>query len=277
MHGRKEQFFAYALTRRTERKNDPGVGVLWDDPDTMEECNWLLARPNVFPVVASLPNPLDLTSTTNSVTLTPSHLETATIRVLHIPELLDCILLALIEPVSKKTLFFERFSDTFVPASVDCATRAVFALFCTSKRFYDHIIICRQDIFLSLAWQHAWMLPCTALDDMEWNKSNPTITLSELTGKSSAKHPSHISVPQSGRDWRTYLLTFLRKNAANAHPHIKNRWRMYRMALQCAKGKKRAALEDVEPCIWNCGDAGHTPVLCGSRRLWELPPAVVDT
>jgi len=137
-----------------------------------------------------------------------------------IPEILGLILLQLIYPGPQDVLVAELMADVtiFIPPSLALATRTLFAVLRLNRSVYSAVMN-QLDLFLRLAWQHGWMLPVSLLDWQGW-PNGPLVIDDRLCC-------------QPDRDWRGYLLKFLRK----ADPHVRNRWRFHRMYVtQFARG-----------------------------------------
>lgn len=252
MEGRNGWVFGYGIQRQTERKNEPGVADKWHDPETMEKCNWLLARPTIFPKVKSLPSP---STTTFAFAFTPSPTpsldhSTVALKVIYTPELLDLILPFLFPLLERSCLATEMQNPERTSSTLTHMTRMLFSLLEVNKYFCSHILESRQDLFLLLAWQHAWMLPCTPMDLQSWNSTNDPI------GSPLRRQPN--------KDWRSYLLAFLCRST----PHIRNRHRMHRMAQLYAGG---VAIPG-ENWRWSCGELGVVPLLAEENTAgqeWE--------
>ena len=223
MEGRDSQHFAYAL--QMHKDNSVSCDWWWD-------TNWLLARPTVFPRLDPLPELLPI------IPKAPVDWSSAICRVLRIPELLDDILDYIVALPEQDVLA----AEIMVSArdghsdSLDQLVKTIFNLLQVEKYLYAYILEQRQDLFLRLARHHAWMLPITTFDLQSWKRVN---------------EPIQFMRRQLTRDWRRYLLTFLRRDDL----HVKNRFRMYRMALQCTRGK--AATSENEK--WSVGELGYVP------------------
>jgi hypothetical protein len=245
MKGRNEQFFGYAVDMRTPSKDQPGGADHWHDVESMEDTKWLLARPTAFPVVLPLVRPRIVSTQDNN---------TACSRALMIPEILGLILLQLIYPEPQDVLVAETLAgDSTIPSSLALATRTLFSFLSLNRYFYATIMD-QQDLFLRLAWQHGWMLPVSPLDWKTW-PNGPLIS------------DDNRICCQPDRDWRGYLLTFLRKE----DPHVRNRWRFHRMHVQFARGKKRRQQEGVLPWKWCSGELAVLNSLTPPQPwFWEI-------
>lgn len=173
-------------------------------------------------------------------------------RVLHITELLDYILDYVVAPPEQTVLAAELRGSARDghSESLDGLVKTIFNLLLVDKYFNAYLVEERQDLFLQLASHHAWMLPISSFDVQSWKLNNESIQFGRR---------------QLTRDWRRYLLTYLRRD----NPHVKNRFRMYRMALQCARGKAAQS----ENRKWSVGELGYVPGLTedttGCAWEWE--------
>jgi hypothetical protein len=240
MHGRSAQCFAYTLERPTKRKRETGITDRWDDPDTMDcSSSWLL--PNVFPAISSFSISLNSMSITNSAALASNNPGTGTMRVLHIPDLLGCILSAIIEPVPKQTHFSDDSQTlSFLFRSI---VQRVLANTSTITSSY-HV-----KIFSYLL--HGSKRGCSHAPHLTISNGQNRILPSRSPSLSTYSSP--IFAPQPRRDWRACLLVFL-CNATNADPHIKNRWRMSRMMVreEAARSYRRALEIALQICRPHC-------------------------
>ena len=260
MAGRNSQFFGYAIERRTPQKDHPERLEIWYDYSTMEDLRWLLARPTVFPVAAPLSISLPPTFFSSLKTKSPI------MEVFAIPELLDLILDHIINHLSQPNLESELDSSsstnsnsTLIPHSVTNATQTMFSLLQVNRAFYTAIVQDRQHLFIRLAWEHGWMLPATPMDWAQW----PNGTFHNGTVF------QNLPPPAEALDWRGYLLTFLRKE----NVHVRNRWRMHRMGMQFARGKKKVSGEGEVTWKWKVGQMGvRTELTIVKAWEWELTP-----
>jgi len=205
----------------------------------MEDTKWLLARPTVFPAVMSLAIP----SSTS-----PQDASSISLQALMTPEILGLTLLQLIYPEPQDVLVAEVMADIFIPPSFALATRTLFSVLRLNRSFYSAVMN-QQDLFLRLAWQHGWMLPISLLDWQGW-PNGPLVT------------DNNRLCCQPDRDWRGYLLKFLRK----ADPHARNRWRFHR---QFSRGWIQAPGQ--APWRWSCGEPYVLNSLTPSKPWsWEL-------
>ena len=253
MEGRDHQHFAYALqTRKPHKDNSVGCDRWWD-LDSMKDINWLLARPTVFPKLDPLPELLPI------IPKAPVDWSSAICRVLRIPELFDVILDYIVTLPEQDVLAAEFMGSPRDGRSdsLDKLVKTMFSLLQVEKHLYAYILEQRQDLFLQLARHHAWMLPITALDLESWQSNN---------------EPIQVMRRQLTRDWRRYLLTFLRRDDL----HVKNRFRMYRMALQCMRGKAVRSGGGK----WSVGELGYVPGVAedaiGSVWEWEYQSLSLD-
>ncbi|GJJ16084.1 hypothetical protein Clacol_010363 [Clathrus columnatus] len=219
----------------TLKKGGEKTYDLWDDPDSMKELQWLLARPTVFPVVSPL-------SPTIALGSSPS--QAPCMKVFNVLELFDIIIDYIVGPdipqlaekletfdcivgqdVSQTQLASElqaNDSDAFTPSCIIQTTKTIFALLQVNKSLYTTFLRHRQNIFLRIAWMHGWMLPFTPRDWKNWPNG--------------IFHNGSVLKVGHNQDWRTYLLTFLRKEDV----HVRNRWRFHKMAVQFGRGQSMA-------------------------------------
>ena len=244
MKGRNEQFFGYAVNMRTPSRDHPGGADHWHDVESMEDTKWLLARPTAFPLVLPFVRPRMVSTQDDS---------TACLRALMIPEILGLILLQLIYPEPQDALVTEILAgDSTIPSSLALATQTLFSFLSLNRYFYATVMN-HQDLFLRIAWQHGWMLPVSPFDWKAWPNG-------------SLISDDNRICRQPDRDWRGYLLTFLRKE----DPHIRNRWRFHRMHVQFARGKKRREQEGV-PWKWCSGELAVLNSLTPPEPwFWEI-------
>lgn len=227
MYGRNEQAFGYAVSKQTPHADNPDMVDRWYDPDSMEDTNWLLARPTEF-------IKLDDTSSESSIHDKSIDQLDAIQHVFRTPELFDTILDYIVAPIDHDVFATELKASTSCTTSLDEHAIILFRLTEVDKYFNAYILEERQDLFLSLAHQYGWMLPISAIDARSW--------------KHGTIHPDHR---QPTRDWRRYLLAYLRKD----DPHVKNRFRMYKMAMQFARGKAIPSKD----WRWSVGELGYVP------------------
>jgi hypothetical protein len=229
MDGRNNQTFDYAVVTQTSSEDNPGCVVRSYDMESMDDTKWLLARPTVFPVVLPLVTPGIISSRDNS---------SVCLQALLIPDILGLILLQVVYPELQDVLEAELKAKGGIvtPPSLNLATRTLFSVM-RLNRYFHTAVMNQQELFLRLAWQHGWMLPVSPLDWAAW----PNGALVGDDGR---------LCYQSDKDWRGYLLTFLRKYDC----HIKNRWRFHRMHLQFGKGKMQLPAEGVSPWRWSFGE-----------------------
>lgn len=253
MEGRNGQSFGYAVERRTPKPDNNLVVDIWEDYDTMKELSWLLARPTIFPVVASLPMTIKPTASQS-----PPESKTAVSNVLEVAELFDLILDYIIGHLPQSELSAEvdvAEYDTIVAPSTTLATKSIFSLLQVNRTIYAALVQDRQHLFVRLAWEHGWMLPATPMDWQNWPNGS--------------FHNGESFHSQPGKDWRGYLLKFLRKEDV----HVQNRWRMHRMGNQFAKGKGRKNEEGQIIWKWRVGSRGiRTSLKPPEAWDWELTP-----
>jgi hypothetical protein len=245
MKGRNGQFFGYAVEMRTPSRDNPGGADRWHDVESMGDTKWLLARPTAFPVVLPLAALRMGTAAQDN--------NTACLRALMLPEVLGLILLQLIYPEPQVVLMAELQAEgSTIPPSLMLATQTLFSVLSLNRYFYAAVMN-QQDLFLRLAWQHGWMLPVSPLDWNAW-PNGPLI------------NEDNRICCQPDRDWRGYLLTFLRKE----DPHVRNRWRFHRMHVQFAKGKMQRQQEGLLSWKWSSGElAVLNPLTPPQPWSWE--------
>ncbi|KAJ6550867.1 hypothetical protein DFH09DRAFT_607181 [Mycena vulgaris] len=245
MDGRHGQEFGYAVARETPQEDEPDSVDRWADPDSMEDTAWILSRPDSLPtpaVIEALP------PTTAPESSSPA----GCMKVFGVPELLNLVLSAIIEitPHDAAKELKESAVD-FDPPSLISATQTLLALCQVNHFFHDAIIRHRQGLFLLLAAQYGWMLPSTPAEWRAWRaRGGPELDL-------------RLEQPL---DWRAYLLTFLRKEERA----VRNRWRMHRMSVQCARGRARPATEGSAAWRWSVGELGlRSGVVPPEGWAWE--------
>ncbi|KAF7305274.1 hypothetical protein HMN09_00778400 [Mycena chlorophos] len=143
MKDRNQQFFGYAIQRQAAGKDADGttIGIYWEDPDTMEDCVWLLTRPHCLPM-PSLPPPTDPPPSSAD--------EPPCMKVFGISELLQIVLFALLDTGNVED------------------DRALLALCAVNRFFHYELTQTHQIVFLRLVAEYGWMLPCTPTDWVEW-------------------------------------------------------------------------------------------------------------
>jgi hypothetical protein len=230
MGDRTEQLFNYALPSEEDSSKH--------DPRTMNDLQWILARPTVFPHVAK-------SETCACTTRAHSTKESLIWGVLGIPELLDRILQHLTnvseEGLARDVMVMKSFEEDSL--SVRQATTTLLSLLAVNK-WFSHALQCqRQGLFLRIARLYGWMLPASAQDWVSW----------------AGEKPIDRSLNTS-LDWRAYLITHLRCES----PHIKSRLRIFRMITQCIRGSEN------EEDTWHVGSRGYRPGLEAPEPwLWE--------
>ncbi|KAJ7041019.1 hypothetical protein C8F04DRAFT_1219614 [Mycena alexandri] len=244
MDGRNGQDFGYAITRWTRpREDDPDCVDQWADPDSMEDTAWILTHPTALP----MPPPIAA-----AAPWTASESSPECITIFAIPELLNVVLSFIVEVDPHDAAKELRECVTaFDPPSLISATKTLFALCQVNHFFYDALLVHRQGLFLLLASQYGWMLPSTPGDWKEWReRSGPDLDL-------------RLEQPF---DWRTYLLTFLRKE----YPVVRNRWRLHRMSVQFARGLHSPATGTEAAWRWSVGSLGlRSSVVSPDLWGWE--------
>ncbi|KAJ7668983.1 hypothetical protein B0H17DRAFT_1142259 [Mycena rosella] len=243
MDGRNGQEFGYAVSRQTPRDGEPDCVDRWDDPDSMDDTAWILGRPTCLPTPAAI-----AAAPAKSESSSPAHC----MQVFGIPELLDLVLSAIIElPPDAAAAELKESAAHFDPPSLVAATRTLLALCQVNRFFHAALTAHRQGLFLLLAAQYGWMLPSTPADWTAWRaRAGPALD-------------ARLEQPL---DWHAYLLTFLRKEDGA----VRNRWRMHRMAVQCARGRARLATETSAGWRWSVGELGlRSGFVPPERWAWE--------
>jgi hypothetical protein len=219
-------------------------GVYCYDPASMDELQWLLARPDVFPELR--------TSTPCTCTMRNVTDESAPcMRVFTMPELLDAILGFLVD-ISDEALadaVMELESDEHDPAPVLQSTTTLLAL-SEASQFFFHAVVCeRQGVFLRLARLYGWMLPATPADWASWTNEQP---LDLCLG--------------TRFDWRQYVLQHLR----GEDPHASSRRRIFSMVTQCVKGVDNSQQSERGWAL-QVGEPGYRPGLVTPKAWsWEI-------
>jgi hypothetical protein len=109
-----------------------------------------------------------------------------------------------------------------------------------NKRLHNMIVRGRQVLFLRIVWQLGWMLPACPVDWKSWNATNDPLTSAIGVPKDFVPNAAHENLTPGtlartcvkDRDWRAYMLIFLRLD----NPNIRNRYRLHRMLMQHARG-----------------------------------------
>ncbi|KAH8807561.1 hypothetical protein F5884DRAFT_343407 [Xylogone sp. PMI_703] len=258
MEGRSEQSFSYALERQQPPVDRPDLEQRrWCDPETMEECNWLLARPTVLPT---------------SQTLIPTTVMAPASKgrkIFEIGELFDNILTHIVDVpadvievelrTNQKYLEGGKKECIFEAPSAVVAAQTLLSLAQVDRWFHHEIIHKRQDYFIRVIRNFGWMLPLTPED---WSDSKWPSDLFEDTPPSS----------RLGIDWRGYMLTCLKKST----PNIRNRWRFHKMAMQFARGK-HYMIKDRPQWRWKAGSLySEQDLKKPIPESWELPSTADD-
>ncbi|KAM0549502.1 hypothetical protein ACHAPJ_009318 [Fusarium lateritium] len=211
--------------------------------ETVKEIEWLLARPTYLPA----PQKLQLVTTQGPSLRAGS-------KVFDIPELLDNILDHIVDvPVNVTESELKASHRTFEAPSAVTAAKTLLSLAQVNRSFYQAVSN-RQGLFFTAIQNFGWMLPFSPADwsDSEW----PDTVLEERA----------IS-RGSGIDWRGYMLKCVNKPT----PHIRNRWRLHKMAVQFARGANGHRFEETPSCIWNAGSLAFKPDLQKSEAQgWEV-------
>lgn len=257
------QNWEYAIMRM-----DLASGRRWWDPDTMEDVNWLLARPHVFPSLPALDqsaSSLHFSESGSASEVIAEASQSSAAKVMSISELLNVILDFIIEPSEHSMHVSELKSAerTIVTPSMLLSLLTIMALLGVNRRIHLTIMRDRQDIYFDFTWRFGRMLPSTPIDWVAWDEVNPSLP-----------KPLSPFTPET-KDWRAYLLMFLRKGT----PHIRNRWRLYCMSNQFARGRARVAYNEMNRANhgvdwrWNVGQLGvMTSLSPPDARAWEVTP-----
>nr|GAT48196.1 predicted protein [Mycena chlorophos] len=143
MEDRNQQSFGYAAQRTTYKQITEGTRLVtyWNDPETMEDCVWLLTRPHCLSM-PSLPPPSNPP---------PSNADDPPcMKVFGISELLQTVLFALLDPRNVEDV------------------HALLALCAVNQFFHHELMHMHQIVFLEIVADYGWMLPCTPADWAEW-------------------------------------------------------------------------------------------------------------
>ena len=266
MEARTQQDFRYCLEVERDDDDDDDDKEDWLDPNSYEELNWLFAAPSTFPRVPDLPPPLPESHLTSSPT--PNQL-----RVLFTPELLYSILDFAVPYVNQETIASQLSSqpDIYDSPTVVASLETLLNVSLVNKRVYNAIIQGRQDLFFRLVWQFGYMLPACPMDWKSWNAVNgplPPLTGIPANAIPGTHNPSRVTGLSNAKDWRAYLIIYLRQDEA----HARNRYRFHRMHMQFARGKKDHLEDGTERTWYICGKAGLATALeCPEPYEWEKP------
>ncbi|PTB62717.1 hypothetical protein BBK36DRAFT_1128677, partial [Trichoderma citrinoviride] len=259
MQQRSGQSFDYAVTLDDPPSDRPDLGPRkWSDPDTMEDAKWLLSRPT------RLPTPKRLQPST----ITPSSKKLR--KVFDTPELFDIILSHIVDipqDIIKNGLQKSNelqggngrcsCQGVLEAPSATVASKTLLSLAQVDRWFYSEMIHKRQDCFLRALRNFGWMLPFTPAD---WSDNSRA---SEVHADTSPSQLADI-------DWRQYMLTCVKKDL----PHVQNRWRFHRMAVQFERGTTRYRTKERPDWSWNAGNLGLIPSLDRpDPHEWELDMA----
>ncbi|KAF4956393.1 hypothetical protein FSARC_11595 [Fusarium sarcochroum] len=214
------------------------------NPESMKEVEWLLARPTYLPA----PQQLQLVTTK-----APSSRESR--KVFELPELLDNILTYIVDmPVHVIESELKEDSQIFEAQSAVTTAKTLLSLAQVDRWFYQAIVGNRQDLFFRAIQNFGWMLPFCPADwsDSEW----PDTILEDRT-----------VLRGSNIDWRGYMLKCVNKMT----PHIRNRWRLHKMAVQFARGTNAHKSEENPNWFWNAGRLAFKPDLQKpDAQGWEV-------
>jgi hypothetical protein len=235
-------------------KNRAGQGfeydflVMEDDEDSnlerLKELQWLLARPTYLPAPQKL-----------QLSLGEGRSLQARSKVFEIPEILDNIIDHIVDvPIDVIESELKESHGTFEAQSAITAAKTLLSLAQVDRSFYQAVVGNRQDVFLTAIRNFGWILPFTPAD---WSDSGwPESVLNNAA-----------LVRESDIDWRAYLLKCMRKET----PNICNRWRLYKMAVQFARGRNGHRFEKNSTCIWNSGSLGFKSDLQKpNTKGWEV-------
>ncbi|KAJ7652597.1 hypothetical protein B0H17DRAFT_1147339 [Mycena rosella] len=243
MDGRNGQEFGYAVSQQTAREGEPDCVDRWDDPESMEATAWILSRPNCLPIPAvTAPH-------VNSESSSPAEC----MKIFGVPELLNLVLSTIVEVTPRDAAReLKESAAVFDPPSLLSATRTLLSLSQVDHFFHAAITRHRQGLFLRLALQYGWMLPCAPAEWTSWrDRAGPELDSLRL---------------EQPLDWRAYLLGFLRKEDRV----VRSRWRMHRMAVQCARGRARPATDTSAAWRWSVGELGsRSGVAPPEAWAWE--------
>jgi hypothetical protein len=221
MDQRYGQFFEYAISTL-----DTSTGQFWDDPESMSDMQWALARPTVFPLLRP-------TSSFGVMKRTPPA-SSSLARLITIPELLNAIIERVVEitdqELADRVLNHPSIHDATCLKLVTCT---LLALSQVSSFFAMAILQECQGLFLRLARLYGWMLPVTPAEWASWPNARPL--------------DLRLSTPF---DWRAYVVTHLREE----DPHARSRRRIYGMVTQFVKGTV-----DNDGRTWNVGKPNYRP------------------
>ncbi|KAJ4256883.1 hypothetical protein NW762_008979 [Fusarium torreyae] len=213
------------------------------NPETIKEIEWLLARPTYLPA----PQKRKLITMQG-----PS--SRAGGKVLVIPELLDNILEHIVDvPANVIESELKESHQTFEAPSAVTAAKTLLSMAQVNRSFYQAVSN-RQDLFFTAIQNFGWMLPFSSADwaDSEW----PDTVLEDRA----ISRGSNI-------DWRGYMLRCVNKPT----PHLRNRWRLHKMAVQFARGGNGHRFEKDRTCFWNAGSLALKPDLQKPEAQgWEV-------
>lgn len=266
MEERWEQEFLYV-----KEEYNKEIKQFIHDIDSIDECNWLLATPAIFPVVPLRPLPLPLVAV--------AQIQTPFERLINAAELFFRILDFLVPYIPIETLMSELKSSgesLLDSLSIPRAQASLFSLLRTNKMIYNTITQNRQDLFFRLVWMHGWMLPACPADWKSWDKVNDP--LPPLTGVPRTDipsfNPNRLTSSPHERDWRAYLVSALRFDSR----HMRNRFRFHRMHIQFARHVYRTTEDDLEHSSVFGGSLGvRTSLDCPVPYEWEDEEWIPET
>jgi hypothetical protein len=239
MTGRNGQSFGYATECQTPHDDEPEIVDRWNDPDSMTDTAWILSRPTVLPAPQPLgPSPIKVSG---------GQSKAPCMRVFEVPVIFDAILDSIVG-VNPEIITEELKlpSEEIDAPTLTTALAQLTPLTQVDRWFYQAIIRERQSLFLRLAQQFGWMLPCTPSDWENWSAPSP--------------------IAPGDFNWRAYIQTCLKKD----DHHLRNRYRFHSMAVQIARGRARYDGDGEVTWQWNAGKLGvKTPLEKPTPYDWE--------
>eukprot|EP00918_Siedleckia_nematoides_P057609 GHVU01125617.1.p1 GENE.GHVU01125617.1~~GHVU01125617.1.p1 ORF type:complete len:279 (+),score=21.84 GHVU01125617.1:434-1270(+) len=221
MEARTDTYFQFCFAYPDSHYDDCWA---WWDPKSYEDCNWLFASPCVFPRVPDLPPPFEEDSTISSSM-------SAGQRTFFTIDLLYLILHFAAPYVSPEPVDDPGKEDY---SGVSASLKTVLNMALVNKHVYNAIIQGMQALFFRFVWQFDWMLPDSPKDWKSWNAVNdplPPLTGVPMYDIPGRINPDRKTLRANAKDWRAYLLMYLKK----AEPHARNRQRFHRMCIQFAQ------------------------------------------
>jgi hypothetical protein len=205
----------------------------------MTDTAWILSRPTVLPTPQSLgPSPMKAPG---------GQSKALCMRVFEISIIFAAILDSIIGVDSEIITEELKLSSEVDAPTLTTALVQLTTLTQVDRWFYHAIIHERQILFLRLAQQLGWMLPCTPADWEIWSGPSPIV-------------PGDF-------DWRAYIQTCLKKD----NRHLRNRYRFHSMAVQIARGRAQCNGDGEVTWRWNAGKLGvKTPLEKPTPYGWEI-------